>query len=61
MSMHQIVVAGNVKEAQEYDSLSPEESKRRLLVLLHFMDKNNDQVIDRHELKSWILRSFKYV
>lgn len=52
---------GNLKEAQEYDSLSPEESKKRLLMLLHLMDTNNDKFVDRHELKAWILRSFRYI
>uniref|UniRef100_A0A1A9WK75 Reticulocalbin-3 n=1 Tax=Glossina brevipalpis TaxID=37001 RepID=A0A1A9WK75_9MUSC len=55
---HEAII-GNVKEAQEFDTLSPEESKRRLAVLIRLMDLNNDQYIDRHELKAWILRSFK--
>lgn len=50
---------GNVKDAQEFDQLSPEESKKRLAVLIRLMDLNNDEYIDRHELKAWILRSFK--
>lgn len=51
--------AGNTKDAQEFDTLSPEESKRRLAILIEMMDLNSDKFIDRHELKAWILRSFK--
>lgn len=49
---------GSVREAEEYDKLSPEESKRRLALLLPKMDLNGDQEIDRMELKQWILKSF---
>lgn len=52
-------ILGSVKEAEEYDSLSPEESKRRLAILVTKMDLNHDLYVDRHELKAWILRSFK--
>ncbi|XP_037927868.1 reticulocalbin-2 [Teleopsis dalmanni] len=55
---HEAII-GNVKEAQEFDTLSPEESKRRLGILLKMMDLNGDEHIDRHELRAWILRSFK--
>lgn len=55
---HEAII-GNVKEAQEYDTLSPEESKKRLAVLVKLMDRNEDEFVDRHELKAWILRSFK--
>ncbi|CAK1603584.1 unnamed protein product [Parnassius mnemosyne] len=51
-------ILGSVKEAEEYDKLSPEESKRRLGLLLPKMDLNGDQFIDRKELKKWILNSF---
>lgn len=49
---------GSVKDAEEYDKLSPEEAKRRLALLLPKMDLNGDQQIDRLELKKWILNSF---
>lgn len=49
---------GSVKEAEEYDRLTPEESKQRLSLLLPKMDLNGDQNIDRLELKKWILNSF---
>lgn len=52
-------ILGSHKEAEEYDHLSPEESKRRLAILLKKMDLNGDQKIDRKELKAWIIRSFK--
>ncbi|EAT36886.1 AAEL011076-PA [Aedes aegypti] len=52
-------ILGSVKEAEEFDSLTPEESKRRLALLVLKMDLNSDGFIDRHELKAWILRSFK--
>ncbi|CAG9853696.1 unnamed protein product [Phyllotreta striolata] len=52
-------ILGSHKEADEYDHLPPEESKRRLAILLTKMDLNNDSQIDRNELKAWIIRSFK--
>lgn len=52
-------ILGSVKEAEEYDSLPPEESKRRLGLLVQKMDLNSDGFVDRHELKAWILRSFR--
>ncbi|XP_058120819.1 reticulocalbin-2 [Anopheles ziemanni] len=52
-------ILGSVKEAEEFDNLSPEESKKRLAVLVTKMDQNSDGFVDRHELKAWILRSFK--
>ncbi|XP_023170797.1 reticulocalbin-2 isoform X1 [Drosophila hydei] len=55
---HEAII-GNTKDAQEFDTLSPEESKRRLAILIEMMDLNSDKFIDRHELKAWILRSFK--
>lgn len=51
---------GSVKEAEEFHQLSPEESKRRLHLLVSTkIDTNQDQFIDKHELKAHILRSFK--
>lgn len=55
---HEAII-GSVKEAEEYHELPPEESKRRLGILVEKMDMNSDKFIDRHELKAWILRSFK--
>lgn len=55
---HEAII-GSVKEAEEFHDLSPEESKKRLAILVSKMDLNNDKFIDRHELKAWILRSFK--
>lgn len=52
-------ILGSVKDAEEFDHLSPEESKRRLKILLVKMDTNKDEMIDRKELHTWILRSFK--
>jgi len=52
-------ILGSKKDAEEFDDLSPEEAKRRLKVLLGKMDRNMDESIDRNELYSWILRSFK--
>lgn len=51
---------GSVKESEEFDRLSPEESKKRLAQLLPQMDLNGDRNIDRLELKKWILNSFRY-
>ncbi|EDW03881.1 reticulocalbin-2 [Drosophila grimshawi] len=55
---HEAII-GNTKDAQEFDTLTPEESKRRLAILVRMMDLNHDEFVDRHELKAWILRSFK--
>jgi len=52
-------ILGSKKEAEEFDELDPEEAKRRLGVLLTKMDRDKDGSIDRKELYSWILRSFK--
>ncbi|XP_033331412.1 reticulocalbin-2 [Megalopta genalis] len=51
-------ILGSVKEAEEFDKLPIEESKRRLGILLTKMDLNNNKFIERNELKAWILRSF---
>ncbi|XP_022820839.1 reticulocalbin-2 [Spodoptera litura] len=51
-------ILGSVREAEEFDKLSPDESKRRLGLLLPKMDLNGDEHIDRLELKKWILKSF---
>ncbi|XP_041978067.1 reticulocalbin-2 isoform X2 [Aricia agestis] len=51
-------ILGSVKEAEEYDKLSPEEARQRLALLLPKMDLNGDQYIDRKELRKWILNSF---
>lgn len=52
-------ILGSVREAEEFDNLSPQESKKRLAVLVTKMDLNGDKYVDRHELKAWILRSFR--
>lgn len=49
---------GSVKEAEEYDRLSPEEAKERLEQLLPKMDLNGDSYISHYELKKWIMNSF---
>jgi len=45
---------GNTKEAQEFDSLSPDESKRRLLILIKMMDLNKEEGdrMDAHVMPS---------
>uniref|UniRef100_A0A1L8DJD2 Reticulocalbin-3 n=2 Tax=Nyssomyia neivai TaxID=330878 RepID=A0A1L8DJD2_9DIPT len=55
---HEAII-GSIKEAQEFDKLTPEMSKKRLGMLVQKMDTNSDGFVDRHELKAWILRSFK--
>lgn len=52
-------ILGSVKDAEEFDNLPPEEAKKRLALLVKKMDRNQDQFVDRHELKAWILRSFR--
>jgi len=54
-----MLVSGSAKEAEEFDHLSPEESKRRLLELLKKADTKKDGTIDRAELLAWIKRSFE--
>lgn len=55
---HEAII-GSYKEAEEFDHLSPEESKKRLGLLVMKMDLDGDKHIDRQELKAWIIRSFK--
>lgn len=51
-------ILGSAREAEEFDSLPPEEAKKKLAVLLDKMDRDGDKKISRKELKQWILRSF---
>lgn len=51
-------ILGSVKDAEEFDSLSPEESRKRLAVIIRNMDLNNDKHVDKEELKKWITESF---
>nr|CAJ2313420.1 Reticulocalbin-2 [Metisa plana] len=51
-------ILGSIKEAEEFDKLSPEEAKQRLALLLPKMDLNGDKFVSRSELKIWILNSF---
>lgn len=57
---HQAVL-GSKKAASEYDTLSPDESKRRLRILVtkEGMDANADGFVDRHELIKWLTKSFQ--
>merc|ERR1719402_1117631 len=41
-------------EAKEFDELSPEESKRRLGIIVDRVDLDKNKVISREELKKWI-------
>lgn len=50
---------GSVKEAEEFDKLTPEESRAKLALLLPKMDLNKDKFVDRTELKKWIIKSFQ--
>ncbi|KAI4464736.1 reticulocalbin [Holotrichia oblita] len=52
-------ILGSAKEAEEFDHLTPAESKRRLRILLTKMDLDGDNKISRQELRAWILRSFR--
>ncbi|XP_018329990.1 reticulocalbin-2 isoform X2 [Agrilus planipennis] len=52
-------ILGSVKEAETFDHLPLEESKKRLKILLEKIDLNGDKIINKQELKVWILRSFK--
>ncbi|KAL1506394.1 hypothetical protein ABEB36_005765 [Hypothenemus hampei] len=42
------------EEAKTFDQLPPEESKRRLGLIVDKIDKNNDGFVSREELKDWI-------
>ncbi|XP_060532016.1 calumenin [Cylas formicarius] len=42
------------EEAKTFDQLPPEESKRRLGIIVDKIDNNNDGFISREELKDWI-------
>lgn len=53
-----LYILGSVKEAEEFDHLPIDESKKRLKILLEKMDLDGDNYIERNELKAWILRSF---
>jgi len=53
-------VLGSRQKAQEFDGLSPEESRRRLKALVETgMDANRDGFVDQKELSEWVLKSFK--
>lgn len=52
-------ILGSAKEAEMFDNMSPEESKRRLRILLTKMDLNKDMLISKLELTEWIIKSFK--
>lgn len=58
MALMYFFFLGSVKEAEEFDKLSPDEAKARLRQLLPKMDTNGDNSIDREELFHWILRAF---
>ena len=43
------------EEAQEFDELSPEESRRRLKIIAEKIDSDNDGQISESELQDWII------
>uniref|UniRef100_A0A183IMB8 Reticulocalbin-3 n=1 Tax=Soboliphyme baturini TaxID=241478 RepID=A0A183IMB8_9BILA len=51
--------AGSKKTAEEFDTLSPNESKRRLRILAKKMDINQDGFVDFEELVEWIKTSLR--
>lgn len=54
-------VLGDRKTASEFDGLAPDESKRRLrlLVTRDGMDADHDGFVDTDELTAWVVKSFK--
>ncbi|XP_068590163.1 calumenin-A [Cebidichthys violaceus] len=46
-------------QAKAFDQLSPEESRRRLGVIVDKMDQNKDGFVSEEELKDWIRRTQK--
>ncbi|XP_015794895.1 reticulocalbin-2 [Tetranychus urticae] len=57
---HQAVL-GSKKEAAEYDELPPEESQRRLRILVTKggMDADTDGFVSKEELTQWVFKSFE--
>lgn len=55
---HQAIL-GSKKTADEFDTLAPEESKKRLRLMATKMDTNVDGFVDKAELKAWIFKSLK--
>ncbi|KAL3310638.1 Reticulocalbin 2, EF-hand calcium binding domain, partial [Cichlidogyrus casuarinus] len=53
------LIAGSHEEAEAMKLLSPDEAKRRLILLVKKMDINKDGKIDKEEMRTWILTSFK--
>jgi len=51
-------ILGSAREAEEFDSLPPEEAKAKLAALIKKMDRDQDNRISKKEMKQWILRSF---
>lgn len=52
-------ILGSRRETQEFNSLTPEQSKTRLQKLVeNGIDANRDGYVDKDELRSWILKSF---
>ena len=41
-------------EAHEFDDLSPEESQRRLAIIVDKIDEDGDGYVSVEELRSWI-------
>lgn len=58
LALMYFLLSGSVREAEEFDKLSPDEARARLALLLPKMDLNGDKIIDRDELYKWILKSF---
>ena len=50
---------GSVDEANEFDQLTPEESKSRLAKIVDRIDVNHDDNVTESELKNWIYNSQK--
>ncbi|KAE9548993.1 hypothetical protein FO519_007797 [Halicephalobus sp. NKZ332] len=53
------IVLGSHKLADEFDDLSPDESKKRLRILAGKMDTDGDGFISKKELTDWIEQSTK--
>ena len=50
------------EEADDFDELSPEESKRRLALIVDKIDSNSDGFVSLDELKQWIhISQKKYI
>ncbi|CAH8863847.1 unnamed protein product [Trichobilharzia szidati] len=52
------LITGSHEYSQRFKELDPDEAKRQLGKLFHKIDTDNNEKIDKEELKQWIVKSF---